>query len=273
MPFAPGQFISNINAHDGLARPNRFEVVIPIPQGIGEAKTPFLGQLVDAIRDPVSAVKAFFFNSQSDTGKEELQNNVKQTDVTRWLAFQCEQAELPGKSIMTIDQKIYGPSYKIPYKQQYNDISLNFLVTNEFFERKLFEMWLNSMVSWETNNARFAKGKDGFMTDITIIQYDDSIKRIYSVKLLDAFPIGIAPMQLSWSQDGFHTMSINFAYTRYEILYDSAYNLEDAASAIFGAAGAKLFSKATKGISNTISNPINKIIGSSAGQKLGRLIF
>ena len=268
MPFSPAQFLSNINAHDGLARPNRFEVVIPIPNTIGKTgtglDTGFLGKLVDAVRDPIGAIKdlGFFNQKQNDS------NNVSNGATSRWLAFQCEQAELPGKTVMTIDQKVYGPSYKIPYKQQYNDITLNFLATNEFFERKLFEMWLNSMVSYETNNARFAKGPDGFMTDITIVQYDDIIKKIYSVKLIDAFPVGVAPMGLSWSEEGFHRVSVNFAYTKYQILYDSEYDLVEAASAIFGAAGAKLFSKTTRGVSNIASGPVNKIIGG-----VGKLIF
>ena len=276
MPFSPAQFLSNINAHDGLARPNRFEVVIPIPNAIGKADTGFLGKLVDAVRDPIGAIKdlGFFNQKQNDS------NNVSNGATSRWLAFQCEQAELPGRSLLTIDQKIYGPTFKIPYQTQYSDITLNFLATNEFFERKLFEMWINGIMPTDsTNNLRFPKGSgysnydQGYLTDITIIQYDDTIKRIYSVKLIDAFPLSVAPMGLSWGEEGFHRVSVNFAYTRYEIVYDGAYNLEDAASAIFGTIGQKLFSKVSRTVSNTVANPVNKILGSSIGGSLGRLIF
>jgi len=34
MSFAPNLFLSNIKAKDGLARPNRFQVILPIPQYI-----------------------------------------------------------------------------------------------------------------------------------------------------------------------------------------------------------------------------------------------
>jgi len=284
MPFSPGQFLSNINAHDGLARPNRFEVVIPIPKAIGSMNSGF-GTLVDAIRDPVGTFKNIGIKDitsvfKGDSGLKDIKDNLDRSNTTRWLGFQCEQAELPGRSLLTIDQKIYGPTFKIPYQTQYNDITLNFLATNEFFERKLFEMWINGIMPTDsTNNLRFPKGSgysnydQGYLTNITIIQYDDTIKRIYSVKLIDAFPLSVAPMGLSWGEEGFHRVSVNFAYTRYEIVYDGAYNLEDAASAIFGTVGQKLFSKVSRTVSNTVANPVNKILGSSIGGSLGRLIF
>ena len=36
MSFAPNLFLSNIKAKDGLARPNRFQVILPIPEYIGK---------------------------------------------------------------------------------------------------------------------------------------------------------------------------------------------------------------------------------------------
>lgn len=266
MPFSPAQFLSNINAHDGPAKSNRFEVMIPIPAGIGTVGTSGtfnLGAIVDAVRDPIGAIKDY---TSIFGPKDAIADSSP--GVSRWLALQCEQAELPGKSILTMDQKIYGPSYKIPYQTQFSDTSLNFIATNEFFERKLFEMWMNSIMSPNTNNLRFPRGQDGYYTNITIIQYDDLIRKIYSVKLIDAFPIAVAPMVLSWSDESFHRVSVNFAYTRYEVLYDAEFDLAGAASAIFGSAGAKLF---TLG-SNAVSGAINSVTGGIL-PSLGRLLF
>ena len=36
MSFSPQLFLSNIKAKDGLARPNRYEVILPIPKYIGD---------------------------------------------------------------------------------------------------------------------------------------------------------------------------------------------------------------------------------------------
>ena len=35
MSFSPNLFLSNVRAKDGLAKPSRFEVVLPIPTYIG----------------------------------------------------------------------------------------------------------------------------------------------------------------------------------------------------------------------------------------------
>jgi hypothetical protein len=72
------------------------------------------------------------------------------------------------------------------------------------------------------------------MTNIKIIQYDDFIKQIFAVELIDAFPIGIAPQALSWGEDGFHRLSIQFAYQRYRPIYEGSYDLAGAATALLG---------------------------------------
>jgi len=78
------------------------------------------------------------------------------------------------------------------------------------------------------------------MTNIKIIQYDDFIKQIYAVELIDAFPIGIASQTLNWSEDGFHRLSVQFAYQKYNTIYEGTYNLAAAATALFGSAGTRL---------------------------------
>jgi hypothetical protein len=78
------------------------------------------------------------------------------------------------------------------------------------------------------------------MTNIKIIQYDDFIKQIHAIELIDAFPIGIAPQQLSWSEDGFHRLTIQFAYQKYRTIYDGSYDLGAAATALFGTVGSRL---------------------------------
>jgi hypothetical protein len=161
--------------------------------------------------------------------------------MSRYLALQCESAELPGKTFQTADVKIYGPTFKVPYQTMYGDTTLTFLCTNEFYERKLFERWMEAIHPTDTNNMRFAKGAQSrYMTNIKIIQYDDFIKQIHAVELIDAFPIGIASQALNWGEDGFHRLGIQFAYQKYRTVYDGSYDIGAAASALFGAAGARL---------------------------------
>jgi hypothetical protein len=78
------------------------------------------------------------------------------------------------------------------------------------------------------------------MTPIKVIQYDDFIKQIYAVELIDAFPIGVSAQSLSWSDDNFHRLQVQFAYQKYKPVYTGSYDIAAAATALFGVGLAKI---------------------------------
>ena len=242
MSFSPQLFLSNMKAHDGPAKPSRFEVILPIPPYINN----FIG---NSIINKILNFPNSIFSDVSDAintafGREGQKDEFSKTSnaaLSRYLALQCENAEFPGKTFQTADVKIYGPIFKVPYQTQYPDTALTFLCTNEFYERKLFDRWMEAIMPTDTNNMRFPKGNlSRYMCNIKIIQYDDFIKQIHAIELIDAFPIGIAPQQLSWSEDGFHRLTIQFAYQKYRTIYDGEYDLGAAGAALFGTIGAGL---------------------------------
>jgi hypothetical protein len=237
MSFSPNLFLSNIKAKDGLAKPSRFEVILPIPpqvgQFVGNSTLEKLLNLPNLLLDITDQVT----QAISVTGT--TSNNPS---ITRYLALQCESTELPGRSIATQDVKIYGPIFKVPTQTVYNDHSFTFLCTNDFYERKLFDTWLNCINPSDTNNFRYPKadGNNGYMTSIKIIQYDEFIKQIYAVELIDAFPIAVSAQPLSWMEEGFHRLTVQFSYQKYRVLYESNYDLAAAAAALFGTAASRL---------------------------------
>jgi len=242
MAFSPNLFLSNVRAKDGLAKPSRFEVVLPIPTYIGSFVS---NSIIEKILNFPNSV----FNDVSDAintalgrgGAENEQSKTSNPSISRYLALQCESAELPGKTLQTADVKIYGPTFKVPYQTQYTDSTFTFLCTNDFYERKLFDRWMEAIHPSDTNNLRFPKGDSTrYMTNIKIIQYDEFIRQIYAVELIDAFPIGVASQALNWSEDGFHRLSVQFAYQRYRTIYEGSYDLGSAATALFGSAASRL---------------------------------
>ncbi len=249
MSFSPNLFLANIRGKDGLAKPSRFEVVLPIP--------PYISQFIgNSIIEKILNFPNSVFTDVSDAignafglqGERDEQARTSNPSLSRYLALQCEAAELPGKTLQTADVKIYGPTFKVPYQTQYGDTSFTFLCTNDFFERKLFDRWTEAIMPTDTNNLRFPKGQSTrYMTNIKIIQYDEFIKQIYAVELIDAFPIAISPQSLSWSDENFHRLQIQFAYQKYRVIYDGTYDLAAAATAVLGSAASRLlpFGKAT----------------------------
>ena len=255
MSFSPQLFLTNMKAHDGPAKPSRFEVILPIPSYINSfVGNSILEQLINLPNNIVSSVTDIFSAPQDPATR------TTNASLSRYLALQCETAELPGRTLLTQDVKIYGPTFKVPYQSQYNDINLGFICTNDFYERKLFDRWIEAIHPSDTNNMRFPKGNGTrYMCNITIIQYDDFIKKIYSVQLVDAFPIGVAAQPLNWSEDNFHRLSVQFAYQRYKVIYEGSYDLAAAASALFGVKAAPFFDRAGNSINNTIGKTLAKI--------------
>ena len=152
-----------------LARPNRFDVNIPIPIGL----LPYRG-------------------------------------IGRTLNMRCENAELPGRSISTTTMKIYGVEEKFPYQTTYSDISLTFIVGDDMAEKKFFDAWLNWINPTINYNLKY---KADYAVPLSVNQYDVKNQLSYSVTMLDTFPIAVNQLDLDWSSDGHHKLTVTFAYT------------------------------------------------------------
>jgi len=264
MPFSPNEFLANAKIKDGFAKNNRFEVVLPIPSAVNK----FVGNsVIDNIIGSVTGAVTDITNSIFGGLGANPASTSSNPAMSRYLALQCEAAELPGRTLQTADRKIYGPISKIPYASQFNDINLTFLCTNEFYERKLFDQWMECIHPSDTWNVRFpADNETRYLTNIKIIQYDEFIKQIYAVELIEAFPVGISPQPLSWGEEGFHRLSISFAYTNYKVVYKGGYDLGAAATSIFGGSIANnLLSKGSQLFGNTI--------GGTVGRAFNRILF
>lgn len=135
----------------------------------------------------------------------------------RSLTLQCEATDLPGKSFITSDAKVYGPVYKVPYQVQYETVNFTFISSNDFSEKKIFDNWLNLIMSPSTYNLRFPKDS-GYLTNVYITQFDDSGTKIYRVQLIDAFPSGMSAMNVSWASDTFHRLTVQFTFHKYEAI-------------------------------------------------------
>jgi hypothetical protein len=98
----------------------------------------------------------------------------------------------------------------MPYLTTYNDIDLTFLVDDEMREKLMFDSWLQLVSPTSNNNFNY---KSEYATTITINQYDNTGKKIYSIDLIDAYPISMNQLDLDWNNEGVHKLTVTFAYT------------------------------------------------------------
>ena len=137
-----------------------------------------------------------------------LQNNGIQA-----LAMLCHSTVLPGRGINGNPVRTHGPSRINPSILIYDDISMTFYCTNDsLFPKPLFEEWQDAIIEATTGMVNYP---DNYTTDIEIEEFDTG-KIIYSVKLIDAFPILVAPSSVDWSQGNSpQTVTVTFNFRKY----------------------------------------------------------
>lgn len=194
----------------------------PIPETVGtfwQRMTSRGGGPAKPSRFLIQIIPPFFV--ERPAGFETRIYPADQGDLNRLrdLTFQCESTELPGRNISTSDILIAGPSIKLPYTSNYNDISFTFYCTNDMYEKRIFDAWMNVICHRDDNLIEY---RENYATTIGIFQYDEGGDKrpwpalTYGVKLIDAYPISINQLNLSWSEDNIHKLSVTFAYTQYE---------------------------------------------------------
>lgn len=137
----------------------------------------------------------------------------------RLLSMRCETTELPGRQLVTQDNRIYGPLYKTPYQSLYQEITLNFLETSDFFIRRYFEAWIDVIFNVVTNRLAYP---NTYRSDITLTQFDvvpmkdtATLATIANWHLVGAFPTAVNQMPVSWTEDGLHRVTVTLAYEYY----------------------------------------------------------
>jgi len=156
------------------------------------------------------------------------------------LRFQCETTELPGYNVNTVDNRYYGVGDPVAsFPAAFADLTLNFICAGDFWEKKLFDRWMNLVIPFNNYNPNY---KDAYTAPkIEINQYSGISRetapagetrdpnrpenqglsdlasseigeKIYTVAFFHAFPTAIAPMNLNWGDDAFHRLAVTFRY-------------------------------------------------------------
>jgi hypothetical protein len=160
---------------------------------------------------------------------------------------------------MTIEQKIgSNPVEKYPYLTGYNDIDLTFIVDGDMQQKIFFDAWMNFINPTYNYNFRY---KSDYTTTMQINQYDVENKVSYSINLFDAFPISMNQLDLDWSSDNPHKLSVTFAYTRWSnnSLQSFGMDLVDAGLANFSDVVGGLGGNAQSAVSAAGQSVVNNI--------------
>ena len=148
----------------------------------------------------------------------------------RELNILCSNATMPAKQILTNDRRIGMEFQKIAYGYAVDDVSMTFYLMNDYGIKDYFDSWRSTILD-EVGQASNYKNEyaktvtihqlrqplKGFSKQLGPIRFNAGIGggSVYSVDLLEAFPISSSAIELNNDLDGLVQLTVTFAYTNW----------------------------------------------------------
>jgi hypothetical protein len=185
--FAPDYFRGIVTTGFGLATNNKFEVDFPNITGMTKPN----GGVV----------------SNPATGDQRV--------------VLCTAANIPGKTINTVERQVGDVKYAIANGQDLGTCSFSFYLDNTYSMRHYFYEWMNAVyIQDDTRDGlqmQLGYWKNyAFGRHVKIKQYTKNARRVYSCKLIDCYPISVNVIELN-NQLATQTaeMTVTMAYRTY----------------------------------------------------------
>jgi hypothetical protein len=132
----------------------------------------------------------------------------------RNLTYRCEATNLPGRSFETTEKKIgSAPVEKFPYHTNYQEVPMTFILNSDMNQKIFFDAWMELINPTTDYNFQY---KGNYAVDISINQYNSTNTLTYAGVLQEAFPIDVNQLDMDWSSDGYHKLTVVFAYKQWQ---------------------------------------------------------
>jgi len=200
LPVSIDTMKSTINRRGGVARPNRFGVYITHPSKSINSLLNF---------NPATLLS----NLISGDGV----NIADFISDPRDMFILCKSVTMPGKRITTTEAMHNHHLSKKPYSAATDEVTMTFMLTNDYYIKKYFDMWQEMIV--DTSGKHYKTFyKSEYSTDVTIQQLSqgNDIVPGYSIKLLNAYPIQVGAIELSSEGEGLLEVSITWEYDNFK---------------------------------------------------------
>jgi len=128
-------------------------------------------------------------------------------------SFLCDSVVLPGRQITTQDYIANKYNVPIPYTNMDADVTMKFILTNDYYMKKMFDDWQDQIINTDDYTVGYKKD---FQVDVVIQQLDVKNTPIYGVKLENAFPTTVSAVELgNDSGNAAQELSITMSYDRW----------------------------------------------------------
>jgi len=190
---------STINRRGGVARGNRFGVYVSHPSKGMNSLLNF---------NPSTLLSNLISGDGVNIG-DFIQD-------PRDMFLLCQSCSFPGKRIMTTEATHNHHNTKKPYSAATDEVTMTFLLTNDYYIKKYFDMWQEMII--DTSHEHYKTFyKSDYSSDVTIQQLSQGNDIIpgYSIKLENAYPIQVGAVELGNGSDGLMEISITWEYDNF----------------------------------------------------------
>lgn len=155
------------------------------------------------------------FQSSGGTAKANRYRVLFSNGDGNKLDLLCDSVSWPGRQIATSDYSTYMRPYRKPYSFINEDITVNFILTNDWYTWDYLKTWQSSII----NNVDDAIGaytinlKNQYAREFSIEHLNEKNEIMRAIKVSGAFPITLNSMELSnASENTVLRCSATFAY-------------------------------------------------------------
>jgi hypothetical protein len=137
-------------------------------------------------------------------------------NAARVLDLMCDATSLPGRQIMTIDYQANKQSIKVPHGFINEDVSFTFLLTGDYYAKKVFDAWSEAIMGFGSYRAKYLETHLG---DVEIYQLNKDQTGAYAVKLKNAYPTTFAAIGLeNTAENSTQKFAVSMTYENFEYL-------------------------------------------------------
>lgn len=190
------KFKTSIMRH-GIERTNRFRVTIPLPNQ--------LNAVIEQHQEQNGGLLPDWLQETINLGSIVL-GGVSNND--RSIQFTCLGTALSGTQMAMEESKINGHTMKFSTGIERESTMFNFLVSNDFYEKKIFDKWMNFIVDEKTRKVSYF---DDYTVDITVEALNANGQVVYTLNMIDSHPTTVDTYRLNkQSLDSYGMLSVNF---------------------------------------------------------------
>lgn len=159
------------------------------------------------------------------------------SDLTDLLMLSCSEASLPGSSLGTheLNDDFTGITQRHAYRRLYDDrASFSFYVNQkDYVQIRIFEIWMRYITGEQlsfgekTNVAYRVSFPEDYKSTIYLTKFDRDISTYFTYTFVNAFPIQLDSMPVSYDSSQLLKCSVSFAYDRYILSNDNGKAIGD----------------------------------------------